>query len=55
MSYFFNKMIVLHKKGAEVRAGSYDGWFKNNNYKEENKKLIICNNEDEIMQNLNVF
>ena len=54
ISYFYNKMIVLHKRGSELDAGCYDGWYKNN-YKEENKTLIICKNEDEITQNLSLF
>ena len=54
INYFFNKMIILHKQGDEIKAGSYDGWYKNN-YKEENKNLIICKNEEEIIENLNIF
>ena len=55
ISYFYKKIIILHKKGDEVKSGCYNGWYKNNNYKEENKKLIICKNENQILQNLNIF
>lgn len=54
ISYFYNKLIVLHKQGGELHSGSYDGWYKETN-KEQNKNLIVCKNYNEIINNLNIF
>jgi hypothetical protein len=54
ITYFYNKLIILHKKGDELKNNSYEGWYKETN-KEENKILIICKNYDEIINNLNIF
>jgi hypothetical protein len=54
ISYFYSKLIILHKKGGELNGGSYDGWYKEIN-NEQNKKLIVCTNYSEIINNLNIF
>jgi hypothetical protein len=51
ITYFYKKMIILHKRGSELNAGAYDGWYKTNG----NNELIICKDEDEITQNLKIF
>lgn len=54
ISYFYSKLILLHKKGGELHSGSYDGWYKETN-KNTNKTLIICKDYDEIINNLYIF
>ncbi len=55
ISFFYNKMIILHIRGQELICGAYDGWYKETNAEEINKKLIICDSYDEIKNNLDIF
>ena len=56
ISYFFKNIIILHKQGGELGAGTYDddGWIKDAN-NEVNKNIIICDNDMDILKNLNIF
>lgn len=55
ISFFYNKMVLLHKCGRELICGAYDGWYKETNAEEINKQLIVCDSYDEIKNNLNIF
>jgi hypothetical protein len=56
ISYFFQNMIVYHKRGDEITQtrNTYNGWIqKMNNIKDKN--LIVCNNYEILLDKLQIF
>jgi len=47
VSFFFQRMVVLHKRGAELRSGAYGGWYLDTR-PAEGKMLRIALTEEQV-------
>jgi hypothetical protein len=53
-SFFFKNMLILHKKGSEIRAGEYSGWFMDT-YPVANKNLQVAKTDSQLIELLDIF
>ena len=53
-SFFFKNMLILHKKGHEISAGEYSGWFMDT-YPVANKNLQVAQTESQLIELLDIF
>lgn len=52
ISFFYKKLVVLHKRGSEITkvSNSYDGWYKKmSNIPENEKKLLVAKNDQDLL------
>ena len=52
-AFFIGKMLILHKKGHEIKSKCYNGWYKELNSNE--KEIRVCETDSSLIKNLDMF
>jgi len=54
ISFFYKKLLILHKRGSELAAGAYNGWYALTSPCEE-KTLKVCETDEALLKSLTMF
>jgi len=54
ISFFYKKLLVLHKRGSELAAGAYTGWYLDTNPGCD-KILKVSETDEAIISSLSIF
>jgi len=47
VSFFFQRLVVLHKRGSELKSGAYSGWYHDTR-PAEGRMLRVALTEDQL-------
>ena len=54
ISFFYKKLLILHKRGSETASGAYNGWYTMTSPCEE-KMLKVCETDEALVKSLTMF
>ena len=54
ISFFYKKLLILHKRGYELNSGAYTGWYLDTNPNAD-KSINVCETDEALLRILSMF
>jgi len=55
ISYFYKRLVVLHKRGPELESGVYDGWYRDTRLGSDKETIRVARHGEELLKFCKIF